>query len=303
MSPDGNRCWVCQSGETTVWKQRGIDRPLEPEDFRITDARYGTTLTLLRCGRCGFVFADAREMPELVSLYERLDDPDYEAGAANRTLQMRWLLDLLKRHKPEGGTLLEIGAGSGLLVGEAKRRGLDAYGVEPSRSLVEQARRAGVELIQGTFPHPGLAGRRFDQILLVDVIEHVDDPHALLEACRKALAPGGLLMVVTPDLDSVPARLLGRRWWHLRLAHVGYFGGRTLAMLAQRAGLRVLARRRARWFFPIRYLAERVAVYLPVGGLVRAAGRAPGLKSLFDVIIPFNPMDSWVLLLEAHRDA
>jgi SAM-dependent methyltransferase len=214
---------------------------------------------------------------------------------------MRWLLDMLARRRPGGRTLLEIGAGSGLLVAEARRRGLDAVGVEPSRSLVDTAARNGIQLVQGIFPHPTLAGRRFDYVLLVDVIEHVDDPHALLAACRDALAPGGLLMVVTPDIDSMPARLLGRRWWHLRLAHVGYFGAGTFSTLAGRAGLDVSLKRRARWFFPIRYLADRVAVYLPVGGLVRAAGKLPLISGLLRKVIPLNPLDSWVFLLEARR--
>ena len=63
---------------------------------------------------------------------------------------------------------------------------------------------------------------------LVDVIEHVADPLALLRGARDYVAPGGLVLLVTPDVDSVAARLFGKRWWHLRLAHVGYFNRRSL---------------------------------------------------------------------------
>lgn len=286
-------CPVCQSGHTTLWKHRNLDRELTPEDVQITDSRYGVTLTLHRCGDCSFVFADPAEMPELVPLYEQLADPGYERGAENRSLQMRWLLQFGRSQNTAGRTLLEIGAGAGLLVAEARRMGLDAVGVEPSKSLVEMAKRLnGVELINGIYPHQQLAGRQFDFIYLVDVIEHLSDPVALLTGCAKALAPGGIMIVVTPNLASLAAKLLGHRWWHFRLAHVGYFDHQSMREACRNAGLQVRAHSTVRWFFPIRYLAERLSVYLPIGFLNRAEKRIRLLGRLYDRVVPLNLFDS-----------
>jgi 2-polyprenyl-3-methyl-5-hydroxy-6-metoxy-1,4-benzoquinol methylase len=294
-SPD---CWVCGSVRSAPWKARSINRPLEPSDFQITDFRYGSTLALHRCSECRFIFADPSSVHELVALYERLDDPEYESTQDTRALQMRWLLDLTCRARPAARTWLDIGAGAGLLVSLARARGLDASGVEPSHSLVQAAQHLhGIELHQGIFPHPDLAGRRFDVISLVDVIEHVSDPVGLLRACREALTPDGVVLVVTPDVSSVLARRLGPHWWHFRLAHVGYFDRATLGRAARNAGLDAPNWWRARWFFRVAYLAERLGHYLPLGTWNRFALRTWPLSWIYQRVIPLNLFDSWVTLL------
>ena len=148
----------------------------------------------------------------------------------------------------------------------------------------------GVEIIQGTFPHPALAGRKFD------VIEHVTAPVTLLSHCREALTPGGVLLVVTPDVGSFLARRLDVRWWHFRLAHVGYFNRASLSRAAECAGLSPVTWFRARWFFRVHYLAERMSAYLPVGWWNRFALRIPPLAWLYRRVIPVNLFDSWVVL-------
>jgi 2-polyprenyl-3-methyl-5-hydroxy-6-metoxy-1,4-benzoquinol methylase len=193
------RCWICGSNDTSAWKPSSLDRPLTPEDLQITDDHYGTTLALWRCSCCEFIFAGGDDLRRLTALYEELSDPGYVRGQESRAPQMRWLIQQVTWTIPNARTLLDIGAGAGLLVAEALRRGLVAVGVEPSRSLVESAREInGVELIQGLFPHPQLADRRFDVICLVDVIEHVTDPVQMLRDCVAALSPGGVLIIVTP---------------------------------------------------------------------------------------------------------
>ena len=298
------RCRVCGSTATSQWKTRSLDRPLIPDDLRITDARYGVTLGLWRCSECGFIQANESELAELTALYEQIVDPEYERGGAARTLQMRWLVTKGLDAHPSAKTLLDIGAGTGLLVAEARVRGLDATGVEPSRALVEAARRQNhVEIFQGTVPHPSLDGKRFDVVCLVDVIEHVANPVGLLRDCAARLSPGGIMIVVTPDVSSLAARVLGKRWWHLRLAHVGYFSRHSLTIAAETSGLQAMTFFRARWFFPIQYLAERLAVYLPIGAINRAASRFGLLRRLYQQIIPLNPHDSIVCLLRQGKQS
>jgi 2-polyprenyl-3-methyl-5-hydroxy-6-metoxy-1,4-benzoquinol methylase len=211
---------------------------------------------------------------------------------------MKWLLAAARKIRPEAVSVLDVGAGSGLLVAEARRQGLDAIGVEPSRVLVEVARsQNAVQILAGTFPHPQLAGRFFDLIFLVDVIEHVSNPLELLRDCREALSTGGAIVLVTPDIFSFTARIVGKRWWHFRLAHVGYFSERSLAAITWAAGLTVLKRFRAKWFFRFYYLAERLSQYVPLAGLNRLAVEFRPLQWLYQRVIPVNLHDSTVLVL------
>jgi 2-polyprenyl-3-methyl-5-hydroxy-6-metoxy-1,4-benzoquinol methylase len=293
------QCWICDASGARHWKDRSIQRPLEPQDLRITDHRYGTTLSLVRCGECGFIFSNDKEVDELVSLYEKMSDPGYEGSQQGRDLQMRWLLSKARKLNPSARSLLDVGAGSGLLVAEAKCFGFNAIGVEPSGSLVQLGRRLyQVELLQGVFPHPMLSNHRFDVIFLVDIIEHVSTPLELLRQCAAALAPQGIIILVTPNVGSLVAKLLGQRWWHFRLAHVGYFSHSSLLKAIERAGLTVVEHFSAKWFFRVSYLAERLECYLPVSKFNRFCSKVAALRWLYDRVIPLNLHDSIVLVLK-----
>jgi 2-polyprenyl-3-methyl-5-hydroxy-6-metoxy-1,4-benzoquinol methylase len=297
-------CWACGAADFQPYKARSIDRALVPDDLRISDANYGCTLGLRRCIRCGFIFAEPADLNGLFALYEALDDPGYEASQESRALQMDWLLDVAQQQRAGIRTALDVGAATGLLVSLARKRGWDAQGVEPSVKLVEVAAHVhGVQLIQGSIPHSALAGRRFDCVFLVDVIEHVADPRSLLKDCADLLAPDGILVVVTPDVGSLARRILGKRWWHFRLAHVGYFDRGSFAKLCARAGLLVSAQVRAKWFFRVSYLAERLTRYLPVDPILRLLERSQPGRRVANLVVPLNLFDSWVFICrKTHGD-
>jgi SAM-dependent methyltransferase len=133
-------------------------------------------------------------------------------------------------------------------------------------------------------PSIDLAGP-YDLITVIDVIEHVPNPVALMKECAALLADDGYGIVVTPDVGSWTARLLGAKWWHYRPAHIGYFNTATLTLALSKAGLRPVRIERARWVLPADYLWERVMHYLPRALRVAApsviAGKPVSLN-LFD---------------------
>jgi 2-polyprenyl-3-methyl-5-hydroxy-6-metoxy-1,4-benzoquinol methylase len=292
------RCGLCGIDDARQWKTRTSNRPLTADDLQITDTRYGVTLALWQCRRCGFIFADSTDLDTLATLYEQLADPAYLESQQGRARQMQWLLEQVLRAKPDARTLLDVGAGSGVLVAEAQRHNLVATGVEPSRSLVDGAQRAhGVALLQGAFPHPQLAGQTFDVTCLIDVIEHVTDPLQMLQHCAATLNPSGVLVVVTPDVDSLPARLMGNHWWHYRMAHVSYFSRRTMHRAAAEAGLSPIVDISAKWFFTVDYIAKRLTRYLAIGQLNRLARRHSLLRRVYEQMVPLNLHDSMLVVL------
>jgi predicted SAM-dependent methyltransferase len=67
-----------------------------------------------------------------------------------------------------------------------------------------------------------LGDQKFDAITVWDVMEHVVDPTKIMKTCRELLKPGGCLFVNVPDLDSLQAILLGKRWPLLLPEHLTY---------------------------------------------------------------------------------
>jgi SAM-dependent methyltransferase len=221
-----------------------------------------------------------------------MEDQQYEATRASRALQELGIL----RHIPVSqrrGRLLDIGAGSGILVEQAKKIGFEAEGVEPSIELQTRAVELALNVHLGVLPHPDICGP-FDVITIVDVIEHVPDPVGLLRQARELLSPNGILLVVTPDRRSFVARLMGWKWWHYRVAHIGYFDRQTLAAAISIAGLKVSALKRPGWRFPASYLVERVMSYAPQA----LRFRPPVALDWF--IIPLNLRDSMLAICRPH---
>lgn len=287
------RCWLCGSGRSTPFLSSTLNRDLTSGDLKITDSHYGRTPNLVKCSRCGFCFADPLPATDLLALYQQLVDSEYLEGSEGRIRPFRWIIDRCLNLTPGARELLDIGAGTGLMCLAAQERGLRATGVEPSDWAVSVARdRNQVDVRQGTFPHPELIGRRFDLITLIDVVEHVTQPMGLLRQIASALVPGGLLVVTTPDVRSIAARLLGRRWWHFRAAHVCFFNPQTMRVALGQAGLQIARVENYGWCFPLGYLSERLERYIPVGGLRRAVVRTRVGQALFRKTVGVNLLDS-----------
>ena len=275
-------CRICDSKDLDLIKKSGITDQLSSDNFAITNYEYGVTGELRKCKQCGFI--QCTDLEEVVSFYEELEDPEYEDGRNERLLQERRVLLNLKKNKPEG-TLLDVGAGSGILVEAALGLGYEAEGIEPSKWLYETAHKHGLPIHLGTFPHQDTPGP-YDIITMIDVLEHVTNPLELMTDLRKGLNKDGILVIVTPDVKSFFARLLGYKWWHYRVAHIGYFNKKNLALLSQKAGLQLLEQKRPTWYFSARYLTIRALSFLPK--FLRF--RVP--RWLDKITIPLNLRDS-----------
>lgn len=202
---------------------------------------------VVRCPVCSLVFVSPRlTAPALQRLY---DEPAYfdrgvygDRGRWSRAmlLQRTWTrgrLAAMARRRPPPGRLLEVGSGYGLFLTAARDAGYAVSGVELSRTGVRVSREEfGLDVVAGQVADA--PAEPADVICFWDTLEHVPDPVAFLREVRSRLAPGGLIALSVPYVSSVPARLLGARWWTLKPEqHIWHFTGRTLALVAGRAGL------------------------------------------------------------------
>ena len=140
------------------------------------------------------------------------------------------------------GRLLDIGAGRGRFVAQARAAGWDADGLEPSLRGVGGARAQGIELQQAGIEDAAVAPGSLQAATLWHVLEHLDDPGAALERIAGWLAPGGRLLVGVPNLASMQARAGGARWYHLDVPrHRTHFSVRGVHALLRRHGLQPVA--------------------------------------------------------------
>lgn len=287
------RCWVCGSDALTRVRESSLPDVVTEETFRISSADYGHTGAIDRCDTCGF--HQCTDMTDVLKYYETMDDPAYKQTHSQRALQQSAMLQAVPlKTDAKGLRLLDVGTGIGILVQEARRMGYEAIGVEPSQKLQAHAVSLGLPVVQGVLPHPEISGP-FDVVTIIDVIEHVTDPVDLLRSAADLLAPGGILVVVTPDRSSIAAATMGRRWWHYRVAHISYFEPETLEAALGHAGLRQIGLRRPTWYFPMDYLAERALGYMP------RWLRFPVPRVSSKITVPLNLRDSIMVFAEQNR--
>jgi 2-polyprenyl-3-methyl-5-hydroxy-6-metoxy-1,4-benzoquinol methylase len=273
-------CRICAG--RLEFAQRGDSTEYEPSVFRPSHHRVGGVGDLYRCRDCGTVHQPSLPRGrELHDLYRAMSDEGYIREAEGRRRNARWLLDLLAEHVP-GGRLLEVGCGYGLLLDEARRRGYEVEGVELSAEAVRYAReRLGLPVREMALEDATLEaaadGERYDAVVAVDVLEHLDDPVAALDRLCALLAPGGALLTVNGDPSSLVARVAGSRWWCYEPAHACLIPRRKLRELIHARGLVVVADATTVHSFSLRYwltcLSERGG--RAGGALAYVAARLP----------------------------
>jgi SAM-dependent methyltransferase len=138
---------------------------------------------------------------------------------AELTRAVRWEKPKLRllRETVRSGRLLEIGPGIGSFARAAVLAGFDVTTIEMDARCCDYIEAVvGARAICSDRPERTVSSLDpFDVIAMWHVIEHLEDPWGVLEQAARKLAPGGALLVATPNPQSLQMRLLGRYWCHV----------------------------------------------------------------------------------------
>lgn len=263
---------------------------------------------IVQCNSCGLIFNEL--MPseaELESIYTegyfkskdslKYGYTNYLADRSNivKTSQRR-LREIEKLKRP--GSLLDIGCAFGFFMDVARERGWTVTGVEISRFAAEYAAgELGLDVVNTSAESYEYGSRSYDVITMWDLLEHLRDPAGTLRKLAGALREDGILVLSTPDVESLPARLMGEKWlgWQLRNEHLHYFSHATLERLLNAAGLEIIKRMQVGKHVTFDLFVDRLALYgRPAAATLRF------LRRLFPAPLSFyvNPLD--IICVFAH---
>ena len=165
------------------------------------------------------------------------------AGPVTR-LRARLLLRRLRWDCPPWrgrGRYLDVGCGSGGVLGVAQALGWQVAGVEVDEAAAAKARRFSPRVHAGDLQAAPFAPGEFDLITAFHVLEHVPDPVGAVRRMLGWLAPDGLLVIEVPNAGGLGAQLFGRAWSGLELPrHLSHFTPATLGRAVEQAGGRVV---------------------------------------------------------------
>ncbi len=264
---------------------------------------------ILRCSGCGLVradplpsidekeaiesqgYTDASEFPEVRDFFANCNR-DYVDDPVIR--EIRRHLERLEHVVGGPGHLLDIGAGTGILMHLAQERGWQPEGIDIAPLTAEKvAQEFGFQITIAPFELHDFGPRRFDGITMLDVLEHLVDPLTTLRRVHEMLRPGGAVAIAVPNQRSLLTYLVGL---YARMGgpaanallfrlyvppHLHYFTPPTLRQLVEAAGLRIVELRQGAVYLG-RYRMS-LAMRIPLE-MVLAAGAAIGMNARLAVI-------------------
>lgn len=246
----------------------GCGTPLKETDIVLAEG------PLRRCPACGQLVSSCSRERFQESMAE-FDAPDGTLPTGRNAVRfgqrMRRILTRAAEiigKAPTELKLLDVGCSSGALLAVARDAGLHVQGVEPAPHAAATAKAQGFAVHTGLLTDAGFADATFDIVTLIEVIEHLPEPLALMREIHRVLTPGGLCMIGTGNADSWTVRFLGPRWEYFDIGchggHISFFNPQSIRLLAERSGfaVRSIQTRRVN-------LAERKDVSQPVYQLAK----------------------------------
>ena len=194
---------------------------------------------------------------------------DYKGSQEYLAAEFRHILRDMAIAGATQGKLLEIGCAYGFFLDEA-RASFEVCGVELAPEAVSSCRNRGLDVVRQTDPSFLAERGPFDVAVMLDVIEHLEDPEDILRDLHKHMRPGGILVITTGDFGSIAARAMARRWRLMTPPqHLWYFTTDAMAKVLERTGFRVTGITHPSKRVPLSLIAFQLARYFGVQHWVR----------------------------------
>ena len=193
----------------------------------------GNNYSIVACRSCNLVYVNPQpNESELEEFYSDEFDYSYMLALDKHTVgEARLELSHLLKHV-KNGRLLDVGCGIGIFLSQACQY-FDVEGTELSQTCADFAReRFALTVHSGDLIELKLPGESFDVVTMYHVLEHLPKPRRYLAEVWRLLKPGGLLVLVVPNVAGWQFRLLGKWWeWVTPPKHLYYYSSETLGRL------------------------------------------------------------------------
>lgn len=227
-------CVVCQKRNFTQYlSAKALDDINSPE------------YSYQKCLNCGLVVLALESQRYDPSIYADSGNYSNEPPRFSKAIfsimsffYKRRLKALEKVCQVHQGTLLDIGCGKGEFLRVAKENGWEVFGLEPTQSRAEMARKNyGLRVVNAPLDHSLFKPESFDAVTLWHVFEHLPSPREALEIVHDCLKPEGVLLIAIPNIDSWQAMIGKERWFHLEAPrHLFHYSPDTITQLLQEHG-------------------------------------------------------------------
>lgn len=243
-----NNCGSAESEFVTTGVEHEYDNTTKDE------------FTVVKCKHCNLHYLNPRpDVSELGTIYPseyyayhlqtknvELENKDSLLYKARKFVYLSRLEKALS-FCPSGNQLnvLDIGCADGRALNWYKKiesKKVNTFGVDFDSIAVQRAREAGHTVYEGLFEQAEMPNNFFDMAVATHVIEHVADSKAFARRAYEVIKPGGLLLLETPNIDSLDARIFRDRHWggyHFP-RHWVFYSAESISQLARELGFNII---------------------------------------------------------------
>ena len=204
--------------------------------YMLWGERYGRHV---KCNNCHLIYVNPIEKRNKINeAYSQRKCVDVAIIKESRLRATESQVGLIKRYG-NGTRLLDVGCGEGFFLFNASKAGYIVKGIELSQDAAAYARNEfGLDVEAKSFEELRFSENHFDVVTLWQVLEHVPFPLIIIKEIHRILKPGGMLVITTPDIGGIPAKILKKRWWCITRLHINQFTAKTLTNIIKNAGFK-----------------------------------------------------------------
>jgi len=256
---------------------------------------------LLQCCECGVILLEhGMDFSQIKRIYKKnyfnninslvgyIDYFSIQKGL-ERTFENRLKTIQILRNPTN---LLDVGTSTGMFLKVCNAGGIKAQGIELSAEAVKYARNTLGVTVTHTSLEEFVSNEKFDVITSWDVIEHIYSPNPFLGKVHELLNDGGYFVFTTGNIESLVAKISGKRWHLFNLPdHIFFYSEKTITRLLSKHKFKVIRISYPHSVYNLSYLLERfmkTVLRMSNPKLIHNLAYNQIFKNL---VIPFNLFD------------
>ena len=232
--------------------------------------------TLYKCKLCSLVFSEHIGV-KFEDNYKAVVDFDYLNQSKFKKTSFTLFLEKIKNHLNKNCTVLEIGAYYGVLGKLIQPLVKEYTGLELSKHASDYSKNnSNLNIINQSIEEYSKNNKKYDIIIMTDVIEHLDKPFELLSLIEKSLNKNGKLILSTFNFDSLFSKIMGKNYPWIIPMHKYYFSNTTLKKALTESKLELFDIQNDTRIISLEYLLQKFNIL------------APSFNFIFNFFLKFN---------------
>ena len=234
--------------------------------------------TLYKCKLCSLVFSEHIGV-KFEDNYKVVVDFAYLNQFKFKKTSFTLFLEKIKNHLNKNCTVLEIGAYYGVLGKLIQPLVKEYTGLELSKHASDYSKNnSNLNIINQSIEEYSKNNKKYDIIIMTDVIEHLDKPFELLSLIEKSLNKNGKLILSTFNFDSLFSKIMGKNYPWIIPMHKYYFSNTTLKNALTESKLELFDIQNDTRIISLEYLLQKFNIL------------APSFNFIFNFFLKFNFM-------------